>query len=144
MFVMTNGFQSSHVSCVSGVVQEQALNLASVPSGGIPYLIDLSVLVLILVYFFFLSSRPVDKRRAHKIQLKKRDDISDAEESRRRKRERGPLPRTPLATVETRKVTTTTVSSSASTPVPASVGGVAKKRKKRGKVGLLLENTGPC
>lgn len=78
----------------------------------------------------------MDKKRAQKMQLKKREDISDAEESRRRKRARSPLPRTPLATVEPRKVTTSTISSSSSstatTPVPAGAGGVlAKRRKKR-------------
>ena len=74
--------------------------------------------------------RPVDKRRAHKIQLKKREDFSEADENRQRKRERSQLPRTPQAGLDARRVTTSTVSSTTNTPLAG-----AKKRKKRGKVG---------
>ena len=84
----------------------------------------------------------MDKKRAQKIQLKKREDISDAEESRRRRRARSPLPRTPLATIEPRKVMTSTISASSSTAAnltPAGTGGaLAKKRKKRVQVRHVL------
>lgn len=71
----------------------------------------------------------MDKRRAHKIQAKKREDISDAEESRKRKASgQNPLSRLSLPSSGDIKKT-----SSLLTSIPPA-GGMAKKRKKRGKV----------
>lgn len=72
-------------------------------------------------------NRPVDKRRAQKIQQKKRDDISDAEEKKRRRAGHTPMSRTPLSTSNEGKKVSSLLSATPSS------GGVARKRK-RGKV----------
>lgn len=82
-----------------------------------------------MVTYSAVSSRPVDKRRAQKIQLKKREDISDAEEAQKKQRAgHSPLSGTPLpGGAESRKPSSLITS----TPGPTSS---AKKKKKRPKV----------
>lgn len=78
----------------------------------------------------------MDKRRAQKMQLKKREDISDVEESNKRRGNLSPLSRTPLsASNESRKP------SSLLSSTPAPPGSVTKKRKKRGKVSVAKHVT---
>lgn len=70
----------------------------------------------------------MDKRRAQKIQQKKREDISDAEEANKKRSGHSPISCSPLAIpTDSRKP------SSLLTSTPAS-GALAKKRKKKGKV----------
>lgn len=85
-----------------------------------------------------LPCRPVDKRRAQKIQLKKREDISDAEEKRNRRAGQASLPQTPLSTPggEAKKPSSL-LSSAASTPAPPGGSVSAKKRKKKGKASVM-------
>ena len=81
--------------------------------------------------------RPVDKRRAQKVQMKKREEISDADDSNKRRGLRSPLSRLPLvgANEGGRKRSSSGPPSASSTPgVQGGSGG--KKRKKRGKVSV--------
>lgn len=80
-----------------------------------------------------VTFRPVDKRRAQKIQLKKRDDISDVEESNKRRPGHTHLPRTPLTLSSENRKGSSLVPSSSTTTVLVP-GTLQKKRKKRGKV----------
>lgn len=76
----------------------------------------------------------MDKRRAHKIQLKKHEDFSDAEEKRKGRSGQPSLPHTPLSTSggDSKKPSSLiSCSSASSTPGPGD--GMAKKRKKKGK-----------
>lgn len=77
----------------------------------------------------------MDRRRAQKIQLKKREDISDAEEKRKQRPGHSPLPQSPLSSAisDAKKPSSLLSSSVTSTP---GLGAMAKKRKKKGKVGL--------
>ena len=72
----------------------------------------------------------MDKRRAQKIQQKKRDDISDAEEKKRRRAGHTPMSRTPLSTSNEGKKVSSLLPAAAATP---GSGSMARKRK-RGKV----------
>ena len=72
----------------------------------------------------------MDKRRAQKIQAKKREDISDAEERRKRKAS-GQSPLSLPSTMESKKPSSLLSSIHTSS--------VAKKRKRRGKVCSITE-----